>query len=102
MVLTKNRGFFREGALTAGSVEKALEILKDYGSQQVFIAGGGHIYREFLPFCHTAYVTRVYKDFEADTFFPDLDMDPEWELSFVGERMEHEGLAFAFTTYKRK
>ncbi len=102
LVLTKNRGFFREGTLTAGSVDEALEILKDYGSKKVFIAGGGRIYQEFLPFCHTAYVTRIYKGFEADTFFPNLDADPEWELSFVGERMEHEGLAFAFTTYKRK
>ena len=60
------------------------------------------IYRQFLPLCDTAYVTRVDRDFAADTYFPDLDKNPEWELSYEGEQMEWEGLNFAFTTYKRR
>lgn len=102
LVLTRDQGFYREGVLTAHDLEEALAILKAYEPERVFIAGGGDIYRQFLPLCDTVYVTRVYKAFQADTFFPNLDAASEWELSFAGEKMEWDGLSFAFTTYKRK
>lgn len=102
LVLTRERGFSRAGVLTVHSVDEAVEQLKAYGPEQVFVAGGGDIYRQFLPLCDTAYVTRVYKSFQADTFFPDLDQDPDWELSYTGEKKGWDGLSFAFTTYKRK
>ena len=79
-----------------------MEILRAYEPERIFVAGGGDIYRQFLPLCDTAYVTRVDRDFAADTYFPDLDKNPEWELSYEGEQMEWEGLNFAFTTYKRR
>ncbi|MCI8465777.1 MAG: dihydrofolate reductase [Lachnospiraceae bacterium] len=102
LVLTQNQKFSREGTQIVHSVEEALEVLKAYEDGQIFIAGGGHIYREFLPFCHTAYVTKVYRKFEADTFFPNLDENPQWELSYQGEMQEWKGISFAFTTYRRK
>ena len=102
LVLTRDRAFSREGVFTAHSQEEALEILRAYEPERIFVAGGGDIYRQFLPLCDTAYVTRVDRDFAADTYFPDLDKNPEWELSYEGEQMEWEGLNFAFTTYKRR
>ena len=102
LVLTANLEFEREGAFMVHSVDEALAWLENYDPEQIFIAGGGHIYREFLPYCDTAYVTRVHKDFEADTFFPDLDSDPQWELFSRGEELTHEELFFSFDTYKRK
>ncbi len=102
LVLTKNPDFHREGVLTAGSVKEALERLREYGQKEVFVIGGGDIYRELLPYCDTAYVTRVYRSYEADTFFPDLDASEQWELCEAGEKREHEGLCYAFTCYRRK
>ena len=102
LVLTRDRSFHREGTLAVHDLEGALAALKAYEPEQIFIAGGGDIYRQFLPLCDTAYVTRVDRDFSADTYFPDLDKNPEWELSYEGEQMEWEGLIFAHTTYKRR
>ena len=102
LVLSRDREFSREGADVVHSTSEALKYLEQFSPERVFIVGGGHIYREFLPYCDTAYVTRVYKSFEADTAFPDLDADPEWELVSVGERKEQEALSYAFTEYRRR
>ena len=102
VVLSGNPDFSREGTVVVHSVDEALDYLKQYEGERVFIAGGGHIYREFLPYCDTAYVTRVYKTYEADTYFPDLDADDDWELTGQGEQKKHEGISFAFTIYRRK
>ena len=102
LVLSRDRAFERDGVLAVHSVEEALEAVKGMGTRQVFVAGGGHIYREFLPYCDTALVTRVYKSYEADTYFPDLDADAGWELVSRGERREHEGIPYAFTVYRRR
>lgn len=102
LVLSGNASFTREGTEVYHSMEEMLEALKKYESDDVFILGGGTIYREFLPYCDTAYVTRVYKSFEADTYFPNLDEDPEWELATEGETLEENDLTFVFNTYKRK
>lgn len=102
VVLSGNIDFSREGAVVVHSVAEALEYLSQYESETIFIAGGGHIYREFLPYCDTAYVTRVYRSYEADTYFPNLDEDDDWELTCQGEKKEHEGLFFAFTIYKKR
>ena len=102
LVLSANPEFSREGVSVVRSIDEALEYLQAYGPEQIFIIGGGRIYREFLPYCDKAYVTRVEQEFEADTYFPDLDADEGWELCEQGERREHEGLSYAFTTYRRK
>ncbi|MCD2491320.1 dihydrofolate reductase [Lacrimispora sp. NSJ-141] len=102
VVLSGNPDFSRAGTVVLHSVGETLEYLERYDASEVFIAGGGHIYREFLPCCDTAYVTRVYKSYEADTYFPDLDESPEWELSEEGERQQQEGIEFAFNVYRRK
>ena len=101
LVLSRDKSFSREGAEIVHSTEEAIECLKQYEPDEIFIIGGGHIYREFLPYCDTAYVTRVEEAFEADTTFPDLDESPEWTLTESGAEKEHNGLRYRFTTYRR-
>ena len=50
-MLTRNTDYAPEGVTLCGSVEKALELLKQYDSEDVFIIGGGTVYRAFLPYC---------------------------------------------------
>ena len=68
----------------------------------MFVIGGGMIYKELLPYCDTAYITRLDYEYEADTYFPDLDASPEWELSREDEESTYYDLIYNFCVYRRK
>lgn len=102
LVLTKKENFFQEGVHVCHSVEEALKMIGKWEEKEVFVAGGGSIYRQFLEFCDTAYITKIEKIFEADTFFPDLDHNPQWEQIEQGERKEQNGIFFRFYVYRKK
>ena len=69
---------------------------------RVFCIGGGSIYRQFLPHCDTAYVTKIDHVYEADSYFPDLDADEEWEITNTSDEMTSFDLTYHFVTYERK
>ena len=63
-----------EGVLAAKSVEHAIELAKSSDCNEVFVIGGGEIYRQVLPITNKIYLTRVHTNFpNADTFFFPLD-----------------------------
>ena len=66
-----------EGFEIADSINKALEMVE--GEDEVFIMGGGSIYEQFLHNADRLYLTRLDKEFEADTYFPYINFD-EWDL----------------------
>ncbi len=70
IVVTRRKGYSAQGCLAAGSVEQALELVA--GEPEVFIAGGGEIYRQSLPLADRMYITIIDHDFEGDTFFPEF------------------------------
>lgn len=84
IVITDKPGETFEGCTTVYSIEEAINLCNE--QEESFIIGGGSIYRQFLPFCNKLYITLVHKDFEADTFFPDIDLS-EWKLI---EREDHD------------
>lgn len=102
IVLTNNKNYEAEGAVLCHGIEKLPEILKEYADKQIFVAGGGTIYAQLLPQCETAYVTKIYETYEADTVFPNLDENPEWELEEKGELQEENGVKFSFDIYKKR
>lgn len=67
-----------DGFELATSIQKALKLVEN--EAEVFIMGGGMIYEQFLGMAETLYLTRVDKDFEADTYFPIINFE-EWELN---------------------
>ena len=100
--LTRNPEFTAKGAVVCHSVEETLEELKKYPSEDVYIIGGDTIYRQFLPYCDTAHVTRMEHAYDADAWFPNLDEDPEWELTGQSEEKTYFDLEFTFCRYERK
>ena len=66
-----------EGCMMVNSIDKAMELCNE--REESFIIGGGSVYRQFLPHANKLYITMVHKDFEADTFFPQINHD-EWKL----------------------
>ncbi len=67
-----------------------------------FIIGGASIYRQFFPIVQKLYVTRIHKNFEADTFFPEINQK-EWRLTETSPQKENhpEGLKYDFNVYER-
>ena len=66
------------GFTVCKSPEEAAELAKTVG--RAMVIGGGSIYRQMLPMCDTAYITKVHTTIECDTYFHNLDADPAWEL----------------------
>jgi dihydrofolate reductase len=71
-------------------------------AERAMVIGGGSIYRQMLPLCDTAYVTKVHTTVDSDTFFPNLDEDPDWVLTEVLQSGEENGIFYEMCLYKRK
>jgi dihydrofolate reductase len=88
-------------SITAYSIEDA--IYKCGVDEEIFIIGGGSIYRQFLPLADRLYITHVHKKSEADTFFPEID-HRIWEPI---ENEEHKSdkkddLSYNYIIYQRR
>ncbi len=108
IVLHPDASYAPEGAVVAHSLDELFEILKSYDANDVFVIGGASMYRQLLPYCDTAYVTKFCKSFEKDVYFPDLDSDPEWECIRTSESYASDahtdtegGLEYTFNLYRR-
>ncbi len=102
IILSRNPSLTVKGAEVVHSVEDTLRLLQDYRDQEVFVIGGGSIYRQFLPYCDTAYITKIQHVYEADTYFPNLDQDPDWSLVSDGEEQTYFDLEYYSLKYERK
>lgn len=88
------------GFTVCASTEEAVELAKT--AQRAMVIGGGSIYRQMLPYCDTAYITKVHTTIDCDTYFPNLDEDEEWYLAQTLQSGEENGIAYEMLLYKRK
>ena len=94
--------------VTASSPAELAGLLEELGTgeEDCYVIGGASVYRQLLPLCSTCLVT--VNDYttapgqEADSWFPDLDSDPDWECTERGEEQEYNGVHFQFCTYRRR
>lgn len=101
IVITRDIDYKVKGAVVVHSIEEAMEESKKYG-QDVYCIGGESIYRQFLPYCDEALVTKIDHSYEADSYFPNLDELPEWEMTQESEEQTYFDLTYAFTKYRRR
>ncbi len=97
LILSRDPGFRVEGAEVFPSVEALLTAAPDNSA----VIGGESIYRALLDFCQKVWVTKIFRAFEADAWFPDLDADPAWEAAEVRPPLEENGVRFQYVTYVR-
>ena len=102
IVLTGNRGYHVKDAVIVHTVEELLKELEQYDTEDIFVVGGESIYRQMLPYCSRAYITKIDHAYQADTYFPNLDEMEEWKLAEEGEEQTCFDLEYAFTTYERR
>lgn len=102
IVLTGNPQYQVKDAIVCHTVEEVLEKVKEYDSEDVYVIGGDSVYRQFLPYCDVAHVTKIDHAFEADAWFPDLERMPEWEVTADSEEQTYFDLEFQFLKYEKK
>lgn len=101
IVITRDKNYKVKDAIVVTSVEEALEELKKYAEEEIYIIGGESIYRQFLSYCKTAYVTKVDHTYEADTYFPNLDEMEDWKMTGISDEQTYFDLEYIFTRYER-
>ncbi|MCR5209836.1 MAG: dihydrofolate reductase [Lachnospiraceae bacterium] len=101
IVLSHNKDFKVKGAETVYSLEELLEKIKAYPTDDVYVVGGEEVYRELLPYCDTALVTKIDYKYEADAHFPDLDSDKEWRLTGESDVQTYFDLEYTYLKYSR-
>lgn len=109
IVLTRQPDFAAGEALVCHSLDELTTLLAGYPDESIYLIGGSSLYEQLLPCCLKAYVTRIYSQFCADAFFPNLDQTPSWRL--VDRSADHTGysrigdtselLTFSFCLYQQ-
>ena len=87
IVLTKDRNYKVKDAILVHSVEELMEELKKYDSEDIYVIGGDSIYRQLLPYCDVAHVTKIDYAYEADSYFPNLDEMSDWTVERTSEEL---------------
>lgn len=87
----------REDCIVVRDLKELKDVLKDY--DDVMLIGGGRLYRELLPYCERAFVTKVDADGDAEVFLDDLDVSPDWVLCRQEAPTVSDGYTITFTEY---
>ena len=88
------------GFAVCHSPEEAAQLANT--AQRAMVIGGGSVYRQMLPFCDTAYITKVHVTPESDTWFPNLDEMDDWYVAENLMQGEENGISYEILLYKRK
>ena len=102
IVLSANPDYRVKDAVVVHSVEELLEELKKYADENIYVIVGESVYRQLLPYCDTAHVTKIDRAYEADAWFPDLDADEAWEITAESDEMCYFDTTYHFLKYVRK
>lgn len=102
IILTTDPKYQVKDAIVVHSIEELLETLKNYDDEDIYIIGGDSVYKQMLPYCNVAHVTRIDHAYEADRYFPNLDKDPEWVITADSDEQYYFDLTYQFVKYERK
>lgn len=102
LILSGDRNFSVRGGIVVSGMEEAWKELKQYPKEDIFIVGGASIYRQFLPYCKTAYITKIDYTYQADCYMPNLDKESEWQIAAKSEEQTYFDLEYYFYRYERR
>ena len=104
IILSANPEFSVRGdnAYIVRSEQELFEKLKELDSDDVYIIGGGTLYKMMEPYCDEAIITYLDYSYQADTYFPNLDEMDKWEMVEESEEQTYFSLEFYYRTYKNR
>lgn len=100
IVLTRNRDYRVPGAVVLHSVKALAAHIQDLPPENVMLIGGDSLYHSLIGCCSAAIVTKIDAESPADSFFPNLDQLPGWQLEACLEDRKQNGLVFRYCTYQ--
>lgn len=101
IILSSNPNYKVKDAIVIHSLKDLLEELKKYRDEDIYVIGGENIYKQLLPYCNVAHVTKIDREYEADTYFPNLDQDPQWRITAESDEQTYFDIAYTFLKYER-
>ena len=101
VIITRQKEYKPEGCIVVNSLDEAIQSCPK--QEDIFIIGGGEIYKQSIVIADKIDITRVHNSFEADTFFPEIEIE-KWQLIFeeFHSKDERHDFDFTFQTYVRK
>lgn len=101
VIISRQPNYQPEGCIVVNSLEKAIEACPK--TEEVFIIGGGEIYRQSIELADKLDLTKVHASFEGDTYFPEINLT-QWKLVFeeFHPKDDRHDYAFTFQTYLKK
>lgn len=102
IVITTDKEFHYEGIVVVNSFEELFEKLKNYNDEDVFLIGGSSIYNKLMERCRLAYITKVHKKVDADTFITNIEKSPNWEEINSSGILNENDLDFEFKIFENQ
>lgn len=102
IVLSRDQTYAVKGAVVVHSIKELMETLEQYDEKDVYVAGGASVYGQLLPYCDTAYITKIDYTYQADAYFPRLDQTADWQLTADSDEQTYFDLEYYFQKYERK
>lgn len=102
IIMSTNPNYQVKDAIVVHSVEELLKELQKYHTEDVYIIGGESIYRQMLPYCDIAHITKIDHSYEADAFFPNLDEMPEWKITADSDEQTYFDITYQFLKYEKQ
>lgn len=101
VIITSDMNYSVPGAVVVHSIDEAVEAVRDYADDDVYVIGGESIYRQMLPLCSTAHITKVDYAYQADAHFPDLDKEEGWKITETSDERTYFDIIYEFVKYER-
>lgn len=101
VVITSDMNYSVPGAVVVHSIDEAVEAVRDYADDDVYVIGGESIYRQMLPLCSTAHITKVDYAYQADAHFPNLDKEEGWKITETSDERTYFDIIYEFVKYER-
>lgn len=102
IILTSDVNYKVKGAIIVHSIEALLEELQKYNEEDIYIIGGESVYRQMLPYCKVVHVTKINRAYDADSYYPNLDLDKEWHLTADSDEQTYFDIEYYYLKYERK
>lgn len=100
LVLADIPGLRVPGAVVCGSMEQLHRMIGQFAPDDVFDVGGGSMYRQLMPYCTGAHITKMRIDGGADTSIPNLDEAEGWSIVSESALSDYEGIGYSFVEYR--